>query len=199
MTRAYLASVSFVDRNVGRVIAELDRLGMRDNTVIVFWGDHGYQLGEKGKWSKAGSLWEQGARSPLIVVAPHAAGNGHASSRIVEALDIYPTLVELCGLPMPPGLEGRSLAPLLANPQAAWDHPAFTIWSEGGRTATGVAVRTEKWRYAEYDNGAAAMLLDETADPHEVTNVVDDPANAKVRSELSALVREQRARYPASP
>ena len=193
MKRAYLASVSFMDRNVGRVIAELDRLGLRENTVIVFWGDHGYQLGEKGKWSKAGSLWEQGCRTPLIVAAPGAAGNGRSSPRIVEAIDIYPTLVELCGLPVPPGIEGRSLAPLLADPQLAWDRPAFTIWSEDGRTATGIAVRTEKWRYAEYGNGEAAMLLDELADPHEMKNLADDPAHADVRRELSGLVQRHRS------
>jgi iduronate 2-sulfatase len=199
MTRAYLASISWMDANVGRVVAELDRLGLRETTVIVFWGDHGYQLGEKGKWSKAGSLWEQGARTPLIVDAPGAAGKGKPSPRIVEAIDIYPTLVELAGLPAPAGLEGRSLAPLLADPGAAWDHPAFTIWSEDGRTATGIAVRTEKWRYAEYDEGAAAMLLDEAADPHELKNIVDDPAHAEVRSQLSALIREHRKLSDASP
>jgi iduronate 2-sulfatase len=192
MTRAYLASVSWMDSNVGRVVAELDRLGLREKTVIVFWGDHGYQLGEKGKWSKAGSLWEQGARTPLIVDAPGAAGSGNSSPRIVQAIDIYPTLVELAGLPAPPGLEGRSLMPLLVNPRATWGHPAFTIWSEGGRTATGIAVRTEKWRYAEYDDGAAAMLLDEAADPHELKNVVDHPAYAAVRSELSSFIREHK-------
>ncbi len=192
MTRAYLASLSWMDSNVGRVVAELDRLGLRDNTVIVFWGDHGYQLGEKGKWSKAGSLWEQGARTPLIVVTPGAEGNGTSSPRIVEAIDIYPTLVELSGLPAPAGLEGRSLAPLLAKPQAAWDHPAFTIWSEDGRTAMGISVRTERWRYAEFDDGRAAMLLDETADPHELKNVVDDPAYENLRDRLSGLIAEHR-------
>jgi iduronate 2-sulfatase len=196
MTRAYLASVSFVDRNVGRVIDALDRLELRERTVVVFWGDHGYQLGEKGKWSKAGSLWEQGCRTPLVIAAPGVAGNGRSSPRIVEAIDLYPTLVELCGLPAPEALEGRSLAPLLADPAAPWDHPAYTIWSEDGRTATGVAVRTERWRYAEFGDGAAAMLLDEAADPHEMTNLADDPAHAEVRTELSALVRAHRAMYP---
>jgi arylsulfatase A-like enzyme len=198
MIRAYLASVSFVDANVGRVIAELDRLGLRDNTVIVFWGDHGYQLGEKGKWSKAGSLWEQGCRTPLIIAAPHAAGHGQASPRTVQAIDIYPTLAELCGLPLPPGIEGRSLAPLLRDPQAVWDHPAFTIWSENGRTPTGVAVRTGRWRYAEFDDGREAMLLDEAADPHEMTNVADNPDHAAIRERLSALVRQHVERTGSS-
>jgi arylsulfatase A-like enzyme len=199
MTRAYLASVSFVDRNVGRVLAELDRLGLRESTIVVFWGDHGYQLGEKGKWSKAGSLWEQGCRTPLVIQAPNAAGNGRSSPRVVEMIDLYPTLVELGGLPAPDGLEGRSLAPLLADPDTAWDHPAFTIWSEDGRKPTGIAVRTERWRFAEFDDGAAAMLLDEVADPHDLTNLADDPAHADVRAKLSELVRRHRARYAAAP
>jgi arylsulfatase A-like enzyme len=180
-------------------MAELDRLKLRDNTVVVFWGDHGYQLGEKGKWSKAGSLWEQGCRTPLIIAAPGAAGSGRSSPRVVEAIDLYPTLVDLCGLPAPEGLEGHSLTPLLADPNVAWDHPAFTIWSEDGRKPTGVAVRTERWRYAEFDDGEASMLLDEETDPHELKNEAEDPAHAEVRAELSELVREHRARYAASP
>jgi iduronate 2-sulfatase len=191
MIRAYLASVSWMDWNLGRVIAELDRLKLREKTVVVFWGDHGYQLGERGKWSKAGSLFEQGARLPLMVVAPNAAGNGHPSPRVVESLDIFPTLAELCGLPAPKGLEGESFVPLLKDPSAAWDHPAYTIWSEDGRTFTGVSVRTERWRYAEFDAGkGGAMLFDEMADPDELKNLADDPRLATVRAELSALVRK---------
>src|SRR5262249_14350888 len=141
MIRAYLASVSWMDWNVGRVLAELDRLGLRDRTVIVFWGDHGYQLGEKGKWSKAGSVLGKGTRVPRTVAAPGARGNGRACSRVVESIAIYPTLADLCGLPRPVGLEGASLAPLLANPAAPWDRPAYSAWSEDGRTFTAVAVR----------------------------------------------------------
>jgi arylsulfatase A-like enzyme len=139
-------------------------------------------------------LWEQGCRTPLVIASPGAAGNGHSSPRSVQAIDIYPTLVELCGLPAPPGLAGRSVAPLLASPDAAWDHPAFTIWSEDGRRATGAAVRVDRWRYAEFDDGAAAMLIDEIADPHELKNLADDPEYAKVRAELSALVRDHLGR-----
>ncbi len=105
--QAYLASISFADENVGRVIAELDKLGLRDNTVIVFVADHGYQLGERGKWSKAGSLFEEGARVPLVIVAPGAKGNGQVCTRVVEELDLYPTLCQLCGLPIPKEAEGR--------------------------------------------------------------------------------------------
>src|SRR5581483_6873660 len=127
VTQAYWSSISWTDWNVGRVVAELDRLGLRDSTVVLFWGDHGYHLGEKGKWSKHGSLFEVGTRVPLIVAAPGVKGNGTACPRGVETLDLYPTLCEVCGLPLPAGLEGRSLAPLLADPRAKWDGRAYTV------------------------------------------------------------------------
>lgn len=199
MIRGYLASTSWMDWNLGRVMAELDRLSLRENTIIVFWGDHGFQLGEKGKWSKAGSLFEQGARVPLIIVDPRAAANGTASPRVVETVDIYPTLVDLCGLESPPGLEGRSLAPLLANPDALWDHPAYTVWSENGRTITGISVRTERWRFTEfYNRGGGALLFDESKDPHEMHNLADDPQYASVRAELAKLVEQYKARETAA-
>ena len=190
--RAYLASITFADYNLGRVIGELDRLGLRDHTIIVFVVDHGYQLGEKGKWSKAGSLFEMGTRVPLIIDAPGLAGNGQSCRRIVESLDIYRTLAELCGLELPDGAEGRSLVPLLTNPQAEWNYPAHSVWSEDGSTLHGVAVRTERWRYAEYGpNGQnGAMLLDPINDPLELKNLAADPQYASVCAELSALTRQ---------
>ena len=194
--RAYIASTSWTDWNIGRVVAELDRLGLRENTIIVLMVDHGYQLGEKGKWSKAGSLFEMGTRVPLIVAAPGARGNGTACFRPVQSLDVYPTLVELCGLPQPPqGLEGMSLTPLLNRPQAEWGRPAYSVWSEDGRTLHGVAVRTEKWRFAEFgpDGANGAMLFDPKADPFEMTNLADDPKYASVRTELTALTRKYAA------
>jgi arylsulfatase A-like enzyme len=195
MIRAYLASTAWMDWNVGRVVAELDRLGLRDDTIIVFWGDHGYQLGERGKWSKAGSLFEQGTRTPFIVVAPGAKGNGRSTPRVVQNLDIYPTLAALCGLEPPSGLEGRSLVPLLNDPDALWDRPAFSAWSEDGRTFHGIAVRTERWRYAEFgpDGSNGAMLFDGRADPLELKNLADDARFAAVRKELSSLVRQYAA------
>jgi arylsulfatase A-like enzyme len=194
--RAYIASTSWTDWNIGRVLAELDRQGLRENTIIVLAVDHGYQLGEKGKWSKAGSLFEMGTRVPLMISAPGAAGNGAACFRPVQSLDIYPTLRELCGLPVPPqGLEGASLAPLLHNPAGAWERPAYSVWSEDGKTLHGVAVRTEKWRYAEFgpDGVNGAMLFDPVADPLEMKNLADDPAYAAVRAELAALTRNYAA------
>jgi arylsulfatase A-like enzyme len=195
MIRAYLAACSYVDANVARVLAEVDRLGLRTNTVIVFWGDHGYQLGERGKWSKAGSLFEQGARVPFSMSVPGAKGNGHASPRVVESLDFYPTLVELCGLPMPKDLQGRSLVPLLNNPVGAWPHEAYSVWSEDGKNMRGVTVRNERWRYAEFEDGGA-MLFDEDADPRELKNVAEVSTNAAVRAELSKLVRQYQPGFP---
>ena len=192
--RAYLASISWVDWNIGRVIGELDKLSLRDNTIIVFVADHGYQLGEKGKWSKAGSLFEMGTRVPLIISAPGMKGNGQASTRIVESLDIYPTLVELCGLPKQNEIEGASLRPLLKKPAAEWDKPAYSVWSEDGKTLHGVAVRTEKWRYAEYgkDGANGAMLLD-PSDPDELKNLANEEKYKSVVAELSALTRKYAA------
>jgi arylsulfatase A-like enzyme len=190
MKGAYLACVSYVDWNVGRVLELLKKLGLAENTIVVFWGDNGYQLGEKGKWSKAGSLWEQGAHVPLIIYDPRAKGNGTVSPRIVQAVDLYPTLVDLCSLPPAPGLEGLSLKPLLDNPKLTWNHPAYTIWNEHAHGITGVVVRTERWRYAEFfGRGAGAMLTDPINDPYELKNLVTDPQYASVIKELSALAQ----------
>jgi arylsulfatase A-like enzyme len=187
--QAYWASLTFADWNLGRVVAELDKLGLRENTVIIFWGDHGYHLGEKGKWSKHGSLFEVGTRVPLIVVAPGAKGNGKAVSAPVQTLDLFPTLCELCGLKPSAGVEGHSLVPLLNDPAAEWRHPAFTVFGTGKRL--GVAVRTATHRYVEYDGGeAGVMLFDEKVDSGENKNLAADPAHAKVRDELAALAKK---------
>jgi uncharacterized sulfatase len=156
--------------------------------IVVFFGDHGYHLGEKGKWSKHSSLYEVAARVPLIIAAPNAPGNGKASPRTVEFVDLYPTLVELCGLPMPKGLEGQSLAPLLKTPNALWEHPAYTFARRGnifGRT-----VRTERYRYTEWDDeGKKAELYDHQTDPHEMRNLANDPQHAKTVAEMRRWLR----------
>jgi iduronate 2-sulfatase len=193
--RAYLASISWTDWNVGRVISELDSLELRDNTIIVFLADHGYQLGEKGKWSKAGSLFEMGTRVPLIIHVPDAAGNGRSCTRIVQSVDLYPTLSELCGLALPPGSEGTSLVSLLDKPDAQRTRAAYSVWSEDGATLHGVAIRTEEYRFAEFGpNGTnGAMLFDPKSDPLEMKNLADDPRFASIRAELSDLTRKYAA------
>jgi len=193
--RAYLASISWADWNLARVVAGLDRLGLRNNTAVVFVADHGYQLGEKGKWSKAGSLFENGTRVPLIIHTPGAHGNGRSSTRIVQSLDIYRTIAKLCNLEVPAGIEGTSLTPLLNNPRANWTQPAFSIWSEDGATVHGTAVRTEQFRYAEFGKDASngAMLFDVHADPMELTNLADNPKYQQTRALLAKLIEDYSA------
>ncbi|HEX4067068.1 MAG TPA: sulfatase [Acidobacteriaceae bacterium] len=188
--RAYLASISWADWNLGRVMAELDQLGLRDKTLVVFVADHGYQLGEKGKWSKAGSLFEQGTRVPLIIHAPDAQGNGRPCLRVVQSLDLYRTIAGLCGLDVPVATEGTNISVLLSDPQVAWDQPACSIWSEDGTTVHGTAIRTEQWRYAEFGKNAAngAMLFDVHADPLELQNLANNPVHADVVHALSKQV-----------
>lgn len=187
MMRAYYASTSFMDAQVGRVLDALDRLNLRDKTIVVFWGDHGYHLGEKGKWSKAYSLFEVATRVPLVVAVPGA--RGQTSTRLVQLLDLYPTLAELCGLPPPAGVEGRSLAALVRKPGARWNHPAYTVTLY--RDKLGKSVRTDRWRYAEWEEGReGAMLFDHSNDPHELKNLAADPAHAKTVREMKSLLKQ---------
>jgi iduronate 2-sulfatase len=185
--QAYYAAISFVDAQIGRVVDALDRLGLRENTVIVFWSDHGYSLGTHGLWMKQ-SCFEDSARVPLIVAAPGMKAGG-VSPRLVELIDLYPTLADLAGLAPPAKLPGASLRPLLAKPDAPWDRPAFTQVERGG--FPGHSVRTPRWRYTEWDDGRqGAELYDEQNDPGEMKNLAADPARAATIAELKALVKQ---------
>jgi iduronate 2-sulfatase len=185
MKRAYWASVSFMDAQVGRVIEALDKNGLRDNTIIVFWGDHGYHLGEKGKWSKAYSLYELGLRVPLIIAMPK--GRGASNSQVVELLDLYPTLAELCGLPKPANVSGDSIAGMLKGPVKNWDRPAYSVTQY--RQSLGKSVRTARWHYVEWDDGkSGAMLYETEKDPSELKNLAQDPRYAKTVVEMKALL-----------
>ena len=186
--RAYLASISFVDAQIGKVLDTLDRLNLSDNTVIVLFGDHGWSLGEHGQWQKQ-LLFEEVARVPLIIALPKTVTG--VSPRIVELVDIYPTLVDLCGLQPPIRLEGTSLRPLLMNPKCHWSIPAVTqqVRNEGGKMLMGYSVRTERWRYTEWDGGSAgAELYDELEDPHEWQNLANDLRFSRNRAELKKLM-----------
>ncbi len=201
--QAYYASVSFVDAQVGRLLDALDRLGLADNTLVVLWSDHGYHLGEHGGiWQKR-TLFEPSAGAPLLIRAPGAAGNGTACRAVVEFVDIYPTVADLCGLAPAGPLDGRSLAPLLAAPAQAWPHAAFTqILRPGdGQPVMGRTVRTDRWRYTEWAGGAAgAELYDHAADPGEFTNLSAAPEHAATRAELRRLFAGRaRADVPATP
>lgn len=178
--RAYSAATSFMDAQVGRVLAELRRLGLDKDTIVVFTGDHGYLLGEHGQWMK-NILWDEADHVPLIIRAPGVSGAARQSPRTVELLDLYPTLTELAGLPHYQRNEGVSLVPLLKQPRAAWDHAALSQ-VRGGRS-----VRTERWRYTEWEEGRlGAQLYDHDADPKEHHNLANDPHYASVVAELKA-------------
>jgi iduronate 2-sulfatase len=184
--QAYWAAIAFMDAQVGRLLEALDRLKLADKTVIVFWGDNGYHVGDHGLWMKQ-SLFEWSARVPFLVAAPNQKTKGRASPRTVELLDIYPTLADVCGLKPPTNLAGRSLKPLLDEPRAPWDKPAFTqVWR--GNFA-GHSVRTERWRYTEWDDGKLGVqLYDFENDPEEESNLAEDPGYAKPMAELKAMV-----------
>jgi uncharacterized sulfatase len=186
---AYYACASLMDAQVGRVVDALDRLRLRDNTIIVFWGDNGWHLGEKGFWSKM-TLLEPSAAVPLIFSGPGVAKPGTSCPRPVEFLDIYPTLVDICGLPPKKDLEGASLTPLLKNPNAAWDKPAYTFMQKGGYLAG--SVRTQRYRYTEWDEqGKVAELYDYDTDPGEDHNLASDPKHKQTVAMMQRLLREK--------
>ena len=188
--RAYLASITYMDAQLGRVLDALERLGLSENTIVVFWGDNGYLLGEHGLWMKR-SLFEESAKVPLIIRVPQTKGRGHACPRIVETVDLYPTLADFCGLQPPHRLAGVSLRPLLDDPQAEWNRPAYTQVQRGNNQAMfmGYSVRTEQWRYTEYDGGNKGVeLYDHRNDPREFTNLVKDPRHSQVVTQMKRLL-----------
>ena len=191
MIQSYYASTTFMDTQLGHVLNALDRLKLTENTIVVFFGDHGWLLGEHGQWQKM-SLFEESARVPLIIAAPGMRGKGRASLRTVELVDLYPTLAELAGFPAPEKAEGRSLRPLLEDPKRAWDKPAFTqlVRREGERQYTGRSVRTERWRYSEWDGGKiGSELYDHNSDPREYRNLAADPKHAKTVEKMKRLLQ----------
>ena len=193
--RAYFASVSFMDAQVGRVLEALDRLGLADNTIIVFWGDHGWSLGEHGQWQKR-LLFEAVARVPLIIALPKARVKG-TCLRTVEFVDVYPTLADLCGLKPPANLDGSSVRPLLEDPRARWDKPAVTqvLRGEGGQRIMGYSVRAERWRYTEWDGGRSGVeLYDHDNDPHEWNNLANEKKFAKAITELKEVISVMQAK-----
>lgn len=174
-TQSYLASVSFVDSCVGKVLEALNKSPHKDNTIIVLFSDHGFHLGEKERWAKR-SLWEDGTRVPIIVVDPRLEG-GKISRKPVGLIDLYPTLLSLTGLEPDPMHEGHSLVPLLKNPQTEWPHMAQTTFGPGN-----VALRSERYRYIHYIDGSEEFY-DHRKDPNEWNNLAKNPEYADVKKQ----------------
>lgn len=185
--QAYFASVEFMDAQTGYVLDALERLGLADNTIVVFTSDHGYHLGEHGLWQKM-SLFEESARVPLIIAAPGVSQEGVASQSVVGHIDVMPTLTELCNVPAPENLQGQSLVQMLNDPGHKGRGWALTqVRRGGGKNRTfGYSLRTPQWRYTEWDEGRRGReLYDHDNDPAEQTNLADDPQHADLIAELS--------------
>jgi len=187
--QAYLASISFSDAMVGRVLDALDRSPHAKDTIVVLWSDHGYHLGEKFHWHKR-TLWERATHVPLIVVAPGVTEPGTATHRPVNLIDLYPTLIELCRLPKRAELAGRSLVPLLKDPRATWDRPSLTTYRKGN-----YALRSEHWRYIRYADGAEE-LYDHRNDPHEWTNLAEKAEYDAVKKDLARWLPRKETGVP---
>jgi arylsulfatase A-like enzyme len=190
LIRGYLAATSYVDAQIGRVLEELDRLGLAENTVAVLWGDHGFKLGEHAEWVKH-TNFEIDTRVPLMVRSPGTTRAGGRSRAFVETVDIYPTLSELAGLPAP-AHQGLSFAPLLWDPNRAWKRAAFSQYPRGGGVM-GRGIRTDRYHYIEWQRGptrevVAREIYDHQVDPQENRNLAGDPRLAPTVSELSRML-----------
>jgi arylsulfatase A-like enzyme len=175
--RAYLATINFCDAMVGRLLEAYDQSPARDQTIICFWSDHGWHLGEKHHWRKF-ALWEETTRAPHIWVVPGLTTPNTRCDRTIDYMSIYPTLTDLCGIPTPAHVQGRSLRALLAHPQRPWDQPAITTYRRNNHT-----VRSEAWRYTHYADGGEE-LYEEATDPYEWTNLATRPDTAARKREL---------------
>ncbi len=184
--RAYWASTTFMDAQAGHVLDALDRLGLADSTAVVFTSDHGYHLADHGLWQKM-SLFERSARVPLIVAGPSVKVRGAVARGLAELVDLYPTLADLAGLEPTVPVDGVSLAPMLQDPTATVKDAAFT------QARNGYSIRTERWRYIEWDEGRqGAQLYDMNADPAETTNLAADARHAQTVKDLRARLATYR-------
>jgi arylsulfatase A-like enzyme len=202
--QGYLASIAFSDAMLGRLLDALEESPYADNTIVVLWSDHGWQLGEKEHWRKF-ALWDNVIHSVMMMKVPPGVPGlqqgtppGARCERVVSLLDLFPTLTELCGIPPKPGLRGRSLIPLLENPDRAWDHPAITTYDFNE-----FSVRTEDWHYIHYIDDSEE-LYDLRADPEEWRNLASDPEYRDVRDRLAAYLPRNPApvvdtTYPLMP
>jgi arylsulfatase A-like enzyme len=166
--QSYLASIAHADTMVGELMYAFDKSAYRENTIVVLWSDHGYAFGEKDHYAK-NTLWERSTHVPFIMVVPGVTQAGSETESPVDLTCLFPTLTKLCGLPVPSGLDGIDIGPLLENPKAQWKHPAIIDYLKGN-----TAIRTRDWRYIQYDEGRKGEeLYDRVSDPHEWTNLIE--------------------------
>lgn len=199
LKHGYYAAISYMDAQVGIVLAELDRLGLRENTIVILWGDHGWKLGEHDAWCKHSNS-ENDTNAPLIISVPGMKNPGAHTNALVEFVDVYPSLAELAGLPLPHHLEGTSFQPLVNDPNRLWKSAAFSQYPrKGGHTTSGelmgYSMRTDRYRltvwvdrkdHAQID---AIELYDHQNDPMENTSIAKDPANTELVEQLMAQWR----------
>ncbi|MCB1123670.1 MAG: sulfatase-like hydrolase/transferase, partial [Verrucomicrobiae bacterium] len=176
--RCYLASISFADAQVGRMLQALEDSPFANNTIVILWSDHGWHIGEKDHWMKS-TLWEVATRVPFIVALPEMTTGGKDCSRPVNLVDIFPTLTSLLNLDCDIPFDGHDLTPLLKNPKGEWPYPSLTDYGYGN-----TAVRDERWRYIHYEDGTEE-LYDHDFDPHEWRNLALNPAYAKIKETLA--------------
>jgi arylsulfatase A-like enzyme len=195
LIHAYRAATSFTDANIGKVLNELDRLGLTNNTIIVLWGDHGWKLGEHASWCKHTNL-ENDANAPLILAAPGMKAAGQSTTALVEFVDIYPTLCDLARLSLPDHLEGASMKPLLSDPNLPWKSAAFSQYprSHEGRRLMGYAMRTDRYRYVEWRDRQsgepiAHELYDHQTDPAENQNIAAQLEHKDLLEKLAAQLQ----------
>ena len=185
--QSYLATISYVDAHVGRLLDALDQSEHADNTIVVLWGDHGWHLGEKQHWRKH-ALWEVTTRTTLVIAGPEGVVQNQLCKEPVSLVDLYPTLLDLCGLPTRDGLDGKSLAPLLKNPEMDWESPVLMAFGYENH-----AVRTDRWRYIRYNDGGEE-LYDHDSDPNEWTNLAENPEYKTVIANLAKSLPEVNVR-----
>jgi arylsulfatase A-like enzyme len=185
--QGYLAAIAYCDAQVGRLLDAFDRSPYASNTMIVFWGDHGWHLGEKEHWRKF-TLWEEGTRTPLIWVVPGVTQPDSVCDRPVDLMSVYPTLCDLASLPIPDHVEGKSVKPLLLEPNAPWEQPAITTFHRNNH-----AVRTQRWRYIHYADGGEE-LYDHENDQYEWKNLANVPEMAATKQQLAALLPQRNVR-----
>lgn len=206
--RAYFASISFVDAQVGRLLKALNQLDLEKRTIVIFVSDHGFMLGEHGEWQKT-KLFERAVRVPLVIVDPRNNSNGQSCPRVVELLDLYPTVADLVGLKAPDNLDGTSLVPLLNEPKREWNGTAFSTIPRGlflrlvreldVESFVGLSVRTERWRYTEWDGGKKGMeLYDYQEDPHELNNLANKSSHSAIQQQLQAQLETYRQEATAA-